>query len=202
MAGNDRCLSVLPNLTSLGFMTSVLTPLLKDKEVVLTTGITDQDLLTKPDIVITDKESVGKLYNEVNDTKDLSFIKKVVVRDSEEDSISSLNVPLAKTSVINMFGNDELLGIKVQSEKEKKTRLAYGPSFVILNDDNEEVMYDEVGLLCVSGKHVVEDDKRMVKFNGKRYYKTDIRGSLDREGNFKIEKESEKAKVIKRNIEG
>ena len=203
LAENNRCLSVLPTLTSLGFMTSVLTPLLNDKEVVLTTGITDQDLLTKPDLLITDNESMGKLYDGTNDTKDLSFVKKVVVRDSKEDNISYLNIPLAKTDVISMFGNEELLGVKIQGENKKKTRLAYGPSFVIINEDtNEEVKYDEVGLLCVRGKHVVEDKSRMVMFNDKKYYKTDIRGSLDREGNFKIEKETEKTKVIKRNIEG
>ena len=192
---NNKCLSYLPKLTTQGFIASVLAPVIAGKEMIISDGITDEDLIVKPDLIMTDADAIPELYNNIVETKDLSFVKKIISRSSDTDELSYFSIPLAKVEKISLFGKNVLLGIKRNVDEESKTKLVNGPKFVILNEyTNEEVKYDEVGRLCVRGKHVMNDNSRTVRFNDDDYYKTDIKGSIDREGNFVIAEIDEKVK--------
>lgn len=206
-----KTLTCVPFSYPYGFVTSALTSLLWGKETILAPDISKDTISyyysKKPNIIFGSPALLDLTMNNIQDSQDLSFVSHFVSGGdflTPEHALRG-NIFFAKHGASNVeigngFGNAETVSIGstpvgVPLRQDTAGKILVGTNIMIVDPDTmEEKKYDEIGMLCVSGKHVFKEyyknpeltaETKFIK-NGMEYYKTGTMGFVDRHGYFTV----------------
>lgn len=206
--GNNRWMGVVPFMYPYGFAASALSTLLAGKESLLAPDIgphnVNEYMKKNPNLVFGSPAFLELMKRNIDPNLDCSSLQMFVSggdflsESQSRGAIEFFKQHGANVDICNGSGNGELLGcctnsMNVEYRPETVGKLVNGPDFVVINEETgKEVKYNEVGVLCVSGKQVFKEyyhnkeltEESMIDFNGKKYYKTGNVGSLDEDGYF------------------
>lgn len=207
---NEKSMITIPFCYPYGFVTSLLMSLLCGKNSILTPYLSQQSieyyLKKQPNYIFgcpAILEFILKMKNEdLNISSVTDFITggDFLPENKYNDALKFFNKHNSNINICNGSGNAETAGantIAFGSEIKKGTvgKVLVGSDVLIVNPDTlEEMKYNEVGMLCVSGKHVFEGyyndkkltDEKFIYKNNKKYFKTENYGYLDKEGYFTL----------------
>ena len=207
----DKTLVCVPFSYPYGFVTSTIMTLLSSKTAILAPDISKDTisyyLKKNPNIIFGSPALLELIMRNIEDSQDLSSITTFISggdfltpnhskRGKEFlESHGARNVEMGNGS-----GNAETVscgtnptGIEIRPETAGKVLV--GTDAIIVDPETmEEKKYNEVGLLCVSGKHVFKEYFKNqkatseVKFErgGKIFFKTGTLGSIDEDGYFTL----------------
>ena len=206
-----KTLTCVPFSYPYGFVTSALTSLLWGKETILAPDISKDTISyyysKNPNIIFGSPALLDLTINNVKDNQDLSFVSHFVsggdfltpehaLRGNEFFSKhGAFNVEIG-----NGFGNAETVSIGstpvgVPLRQDTAGKILVGTNVMVVDPDTmEEKKYREIGMLCVSGKHVFKEyyknleltaESKFIK-NGREYYKTGTMGFVDEQGYFTV----------------
>ena len=206
-----KTLTCVPFSYPYGFVTSALTSLLWGKEAILAPNI-NKDTISyyyakKPSIIFGSPALLDLTMQNIPKEQDLSSVTHFI---SGGDFLSLSHAKRANkffeehgaknVEVGNGFGNAETVSIGstpvgVPLRQETAGKILVGSNVMIVDPDTlEEKKYGEIGMLCVSGKHVFKgyyknpeltQETKFMK-NGREYYKTGTLGMIDEQGYFTI----------------
>lgn len=207
---HGRWMGVVPFMYPYGFVASVLSTLLAGRESLLAPDIGPNninDYLRKnPNLIFGSPAFLELIKRNIDSDLDCSSLGMFVSggdflsESQSRGAIEFFKSHGANVQMCNGSGNGELLGcctnsMNVEYRPETVGKLVNGPDFVVINDETgEEVKYNEIGVLCVSGANVFKEyyknprmtAETMIKFNGKEYYKTGNVGFLSEDGYFTL----------------
>ena len=194
-----------------GFVTSALTSLLWGKETILAPSISKDTISyyysKKPSIVFGSPALLDLTIKNIPADQDLSSVTHFI---SGGDFLTLAHAKRANeffkahgalnVEVGNGFGNAETVSIGstpvgVPLRQETAGKILVGTNVMIIDPETkEEKKYGEVGLLCVSGKHVFKGyyknpeltKETKIYKNNKEYYNTGTLGFIDEQGYFTI----------------
>lgn len=207
----NRTLVCVPFSYPYGFVTSTLMTLLSSKTAVLAPNISKETIryyISKRTNIIFGSPALLELFmKNTNNTDDLSSITTFI---SGGDFLTPNQRKMGQeffknhgaldVEIGNGSGNAETVSCGtnptgVEPRPETVGKILVGTTAIVVDPDTmEEKKYNEVGLLCVSGKHVFKEyynnDELTseVKFErkGKVYFKTGTLGSIDEDGYFTL----------------
>ena len=207
----DRTLVCVPFSYPYGFVTSTLMTLLCSKTAVLAPNISKDTieyyLKKNPNIIFGSPALLELLMRNVSINQDLSSVTTFIsggdflTPSHWKRGVEFFESHGAKNVEIgNGSGNAETVscgtnptGIEIRPETAGK--ILVGTSAMIVDSETmEEKKYNEVGILCVSGKHVFKEYynepelTNSVKFerDGKTYFKTGTLGFIDEDAYFTL----------------
>ena len=206
-----KTLTCVPFSYPYGFVTSALTSLLWGKETILAPDISKDTISyyysKEPNIIFGSPALLDLTMNNIQDSQDLSFVSHFVSGGdflTPEHALRGNNFfakhGTSNVEIGNGFGNAETVSIGstpvgVPLRQDTAGKILVGTNIMIVDPDTmEEKKYDEIGMLCVSGKHVFKEyyknpeltaETKFIK-NGKEYYKTGTMGFVDHQGYFTV----------------
>lgn len=207
----DRTLVCVPFSYPYGFVTSTIMTLLSSKTAILAPNISKDTisyyLKKNPNIIFGSPALLELIMRNVKDDQDLSSITTFISggdfltpNHSKRGKEFLENHGAKDVEMGNGSGNAETVscgtnptGIEIRPETAGK--ILVGTDAIIVDPETmEEKKYNEVGLLCVSGKHVFKEyfknqkATEEVKFerDGKIFFKTGTLGSIDEDGYFTL----------------
>ena len=207
---NEKSMITIPFCYPYGFVTSLLMSLLCGRNSILTPYLSQQSIeyyLKKQPNYIFGCPAILEFILKINNNKlDLSSISDFITggdflpENKYNDALQFFYKHNSNINICNGSGNAETAGantITFGSKIKKGTvgKALVGSDVIIVNPDTlEEMKYNEVGMLCVSGKHVFEGyyndkkltDEKFIYKNNKKYFKTENYGYLDKEGYFTL----------------
>lgn len=207
---NEKSMITIPFCYPYGFVTSLLMSLLCGRNSILTPYLSQENIeyfLKKQPNYIFGCPAILEFLLKINNKElDLSSISDFITggdflpENKYVEAMQFFNKHNSNVNICNGSGNAETSGantITFGSKIKKGTvgKVLVGSDVIVVDPDSlEEVKYNEVGMLCISGKHVFDgyyNDKQLTndKFilkNNKRYFKTENYGYLDREGYFTL----------------
>ena len=207
----DKTLVCVPFSYPYGFVTSTIMTLLSSKTAILAPDISKDTisyyLKKNPNIIFGSPALLELIMRNIEDSQDLSSITTFISggdfltpnhskRGKEFlESHGARNVEMGNGS-----GNAETVscgtnptGIEIRPETAGKVLV--GTDAIIVDPETmEEKKYNEVGLLCVSGKHVFKEYFKNPKATsevtfergGTLFFKTGTLGSIDEDGYFTL----------------
>lgn len=207
----NRTLVCVPFSYPYGFVTSTLMTLLSSKTAVLAPNISKDTIRyyinKRPNIIFGSPALLELFMKNTNNTDDLSSITTFI---SGGDFLTPNQRKMGQeffknhgaldVEIGNGSGNAETVSCGtnptgVEPRPETVGKILVGTTAIVVDPNTmEEKKYNEVGLLCVSGKHVFKeyyDNAELtseVKFEreGKVYFKTGTLGSIDEDGYFTL----------------
>ena len=207
----NRTLVCVPFSYPYGFVTSTLMTLLSSKTAVLAPNISKDTIRyyinKRPNIIFGSPALLELFMKNTNNTDDLSSITTFISggdfltpsqRKMGEEFFK--NHGALDVEIGNGSGNAETVSCGtnptgVEPRPETVGKILVGTTAIVVDSNTmEEKKYNEVGLLCVSGKHVFKEYYNNaeltseVKFErkGKVYFKTGTLGSIDEDGYFTL----------------
>lgn len=207
----NRTLVCVPFSYPYGFVTSTLMTLLSSKTAVLAPNISKDTIRyyinKRPNIIFGSPALLELFMKNTNNTDDLSSITTFISGgDFLTPSQRKMGQEFFKNhgaldvEIGNGSGNAETVSCGtnptgVEPRPETVGKILVGTTAIVVDPNTmEEKKYNEVGLLCVSGKHVFKEYYNNaeltseVKFErkGKVYFKTGTLGSIDEDGYFTL----------------
>lgn len=207
----DKTLVCVPFSYPYGFVTSTLMTLMSSKTAILAPNMSKDTIgyymEKNPNIIFGSPALLDLIMKNVSDSQDLSSVTNFVSggdfltpnhakRGIEFfENHGALNVEIGNGS-----GNAETVSCGtnptgVESRPETAGKVLVGTEAIVVDPDTmEEKKYNEVGLLCVSGKHVFKEyynepeltkEAKFVR-DGKVYFKTGTLGFIDKDGYFTL----------------
>lgn len=207
---NEKSMITIPFCYPYGFVTSLLMSLLCGRNSILTPYLSQQSieyyLKKQPNYIFGCPAILEFILKMKNKDLNLSSITDFITggdflpENKYNDALQFFYKHNSNINICNGSGNAETAGantITFGSKIKKGTvgKALVGSDVIIVNPDTlEEMRYNEVGMLCVSGKHVFEGyyndkkltDEKFIYKNNKRYFKTENYGYLDKEGYFTL----------------
>ena len=207
---SKRWLGVVPFMYPYGFAASVLSTLLAGKEALLGPDIgphnINEYLKKNPNLIFGSPAFLELVKRNIDPDLQCPSLNMFVSGGDflsaaqSREGIEFFKKHGADVEICNGSGNGELLGcctnsMNVEYKPETVGKLVNGPKFVVIDEKTgKEVKYNEVGVLCVSGKNVFKEyfhnkeltEESMIEFNGRKYYKTGNIGSLSEDGYFTL----------------
>lgn len=207
---NEKSMITIPFCYPYGFVTSLLMSLLCGRNSILAPYLSQKNIeyyLKKQPNYIFGCPAILEFILKINNNKlDLSSISDFITggdflpENKYDEAIQFFKKHNSNINICNGSGNAETSGantITFGSKIKKGTvgKVLVGSDVMIINPDTlVEVKYNEVGMLCVSGKHVFEGyyndkkltDEKFIYKNNKKYFKTENYGYLDKEGYFTL----------------
>lgn len=206
-----RILGSVPFMYPYGYFTSMLTGLLIGNTVIMAPNLTQQNISyymnKKPNMIYGNGTVLDIIMKNVPEDCDLSSVKYFVAGG---DFMSSNHATTGEEffkahgakdpKVLNGAGNAETSScgtnpVGVEQKKETAGKILTGIDAVIIDEKTgKEKKYNEVGSLLVNGAHVFKHyyknpnatNDAFVEYNGEKYLKTTMMGSIDPEGYFKL----------------
>lgn len=207
---DKRTLVCVPFSYPYGFVTSTLMSFLSARTAILAPCMSKDTvsyyLSQKPNMIFGSPALLELIMKNTPDSQDLSFVHTFISggdflspQANERGRQFFLNHG-AVVELGNGSGNAETVScgtnpVGIEIRPETAGKILTGTDAMIVDPDTyEELMYGEIGLMCVSGKHVFKryynDPKltKQAKFvkNGKEYFKTGTLGFIDKDGYFTI----------------
>ena len=206
-----KTLTCVPFSYPYGFVTSALTSLLWGKETILAPDISKDTInyyySKRPNIIFGSPALLDLTIANVDINQDLSFVSHFVsggdfltLEHAKRGNVFFANHGASNVEIGNGFGNAETVSIGstpvgVPLRQETAGKILVGTTAMIVNPDTmEEKKYGEIGMLCISGKHIFREyyknaeltsETKIIK-NGKEYYKTGTMGFIDQQGYFTV----------------
>lgn len=207
---NEKSMITIPFCYPYGFVTSLLMSLLCGRNSILTPYLSQQNieyyLKKQPNYIFGCPAILEFILKLDNKELDLSSVTDFItggdfLPDSKYDeAIQFFNNHNSNINLCNGSGNAETAGantITFGSKIKKGTvgKVLVGSDVIVVNPDTlEEVKYNEIGMLCINGKHIFDgyykDEKltneKFIFVNNKKYFKTENYGFLDTDGYFTL----------------
>lgn len=207
---NEKSMITIPFCYPYGFVTSLLMSLLCGRNSILAPYLSQQSieyyLKKQPNYIFGCPAILEFILKMKNKDLNLSSITDFITggdflpENKYNEALQFFNKHNSNINICNGSGNAETAGantITFGSKIKKGTvgKVLVGSDVIIVNPDTlEEIKYNEVGMLCVSGKHVFEGyyndkkltDEKFIYKNNKKYFKTENYGYLDKEGYFTL----------------
>ena len=207
---NEKSMITIPFCYPYGFVTSLLMSLLCGRNSILTPYLSQQSieyyLKKQPNYIFGCPAILEFILKMKNKELNLSSITDFITggdflpENKYNEALQFFNKHNSNINICNGSGNAETAGantITFGSKIKKGTvgKVLVGSDVIIVNPDTlEEIKYNEVGMLCVSGKHVFEGyyndkkltDEKFIYKDNKKYFKTENYGYLDKEGYFTL----------------
>ncbi len=207
---HEKWMGVVPFMYPYGFVASVIATLLSGRESLLAPDIgpnnVNEYLKKNPNLIFGSPAFLELIKRNIDPNLDCSSLGMFVSggdflsESQSRGAIEFFKAHNADVKMCNGSGNGELLGcctnsMNVEYRPDTVGKLVNGPDFVVINEETgEEVKYNEVGVLCVSGDNVFKEyyknpqmtEDTMIEFNGKKYYKTGNVGFLSEDGYFTL----------------
>ena len=206
----ERCLVCVPFSYPYGFATSTIMSLICGRVAVLAPTLSKDNIryyLSKnPNYVFGSPALLELIKRNVKNSDDLSSIHTFVsggdflTVSQNKAGVEFFRKHGAETIICNGSGNAETVGTNTMAvgsinKPETVGRVLVGTKAIVVNPDTlEEVKYNEIGMLCINGKHIFDgyykDEKltneKFVFVNNKKYFKTENYGFLDTDGYFTL----------------
>ena len=207
---NEKSMITIPFCYPYGFVTSLLMSLLCGRNSILTPYLSQQSieyyLKKQPNYIFGCPAILEFILKMKNEDLNLSSVTDFITggdflpENKYNEALQFFYKHNSNINICNGSGNAETAGantITFGSEIKKGTvgKVLVGSDVIIVNPDTlEEMKYNEVGMLCVSGKHVFEGyyndkkltDEKFIYKDNKKYFKTENYGYLDIEGYFTL----------------
>lgn len=208
---NDlRTLVCVPFTYPYGFATSTLMSFLSGRSAILAPDMskdTISEYLSKnPNMIFGSPALLELIMKNIPANQDLSSINTFIsggdylTPEANLRGVEFFKEHGANVEIGNGSGNAETVScgtnpVGIQIRPETAGKVLTGTDAIIVNPDTlEEKKYGEIGLMCVSGKHVFKGyynapeltaESKFMK-DGKEYFKTGTIGFLDEDGYFTI----------------
>ena len=207
----NKTLTCVPFSYPYGFVTSALTSLLWGKEAILAPDISKDTISyyykKEPNIIFGSPALLDLTMKNLSDEQDLSFVTHFISggdfltpEHAERGNSFFAKHGATNVEIGNGSGNAETVSIGstpigVPLRQDTAGKILVGTKVMIVDPETmEEKKCGEVGMLCVSGKHVFKEyykneeltkESKFIK-NGIEYYKTGTMGIIDNDGYFTV----------------
>lgn len=203
-----------------GFVTSVLMSLLCGRTVIIGPDISKDTIadfyMQSPNIIFGSPALLELTMRNIPDNMDLSSVETFI------SGGDFLNEQMAKRAIcffrehnckeveiINGSGNAETCGGNTNAYGCNVPFLSvgkpfYGVSAIVVNENMEELPYEQEGMFCISGKNVFKEyygnpeltRQSKFRYQGKEYFKTGTNGRLLLDGSFELTGRSSRFYII------
>lgn len=205
-----KTLVCVPFTYPYGFATSTLMSLLSGRTAILAPDMskdTISEYLSKnPNMIFGSPALLELIMKNIPSTQDLSSINTFIsggdylTPEANLRGMQFFKEHGANVEIGNGSGNAETVScgtnpVGIEIRPETAGKVLTGTDAIIVDPDTlEEKKYGEIGLMCVSGKHVFKGyynapeltaESKFIK-NGKEYFKTGTIGFIDSDGYFTI----------------
>lgn len=209
-AVGEKTLVCVPFCYPYGFATSTIMSLLCGREAILAPDLSaskiSEYLKKQPNLIFGSPAMLELIKKNTPPKLDLSSIKTFISGGdflSKEKSLEGKEFFAkhnAQVDICNGAGNAETVGASTNSvgipiRPETVGKVLVGQDVIIIDPETmKEVKYNEEGTYYVSGKNVFKEyydepeltEKAKIKYNGKTYVSTGMRGYLDEDGYFTL----------------
>lgn len=216
----EKSLVCVPFCYPYGFVTSVLMSLLCGRTVIIGPDISKDTIadfyMQSPNIIFGSPALLELTMRNIPDNMDLSSVETFI------SGGDFLNEQMAKRAIcffrehnckeveiINGSGNAETCGGNTNAYGCNVPFLSvgkpfYGVSAIVVNENMEELPYEQEGMLCISGKNVFKEyygnpeltRQSKFRYQGKEYFKTGTNGRLLLDGSFELTGRSSRFYII------
>jgi long-chain acyl-CoA synthetase len=208
---NDlKTLVCVPFTYPYGFATSTLMSLLSGRCAILAPDISkdtiSEYLKKNPNMIFGSPALLELIMKNIPPNQDLSSVNTFIsggdylTPEANLRGVQFFKEHGANVEIGNGSGNAETVScgtnpVGIEQRPETAGKILTGTKAIIVDPDTlEEKKYGEIGLMCVSGKHVFKGyyndfkltEEAMFEKNGIKYFKTGTIGFIDNEGYFTI----------------